>query len=210
MNVSRPHFLPLFIERLHKWALNDGEFFQGAKGMARIYMEDARYRDHDARVDALIKREAAKSFATGFVTGLGGIPFLPVGLSAGLALALLFQIRLCQAIAIIYGHNAEDIRVQQMQAVCQLGEPAKEAIKKQGNKWWAASAMRWLNPAVESQSTRLATAAAPRAASPYARAIPVIGAALSGALDMTSVLAVGKTAKAIFRQGPAQAEVPFS
>jgi hypothetical protein len=209
MNQNQRSFAPGLMDKLHKWALNDGELFQGAIGLARKYMEDTRYLDNDARVDALIKREAIKGFAAGFATGLGGLPFLPVGISAGLALALLFQIRLSQAVAIIYGHNAEDIRVKQVQAVCQLAEPAKEAIKKQGNKWGLAFAIRKLGPAVESQSAKLVSAA-PRAASPCIRVLPVIGAAFSGALDMASLLAVGMTAKAIFRQGTAQVEVPIS
>ncbi len=88
-----------------------------------------------------------------------------------------------------------------MLAFCQLGEPAKEAIKKRGNRCWADAATRWLNPAVEAESTRLVSAAAPRAATPFAKAIPVIGAVVSGAVDMTTVIAMGVTAKAVFRRG---------
>ncbi len=98
MNERKRHFIPNLIEKLQTWALNDGEFFRGAMGLARKYMEDSRYPDNDARVDSLILCESAKSFACGFLSGLGGITFLPVGLSAGLAFGLLLQIRLCRAI----------------------------------------------------------------------------------------------------------------
>ena len=43
-----------------------------AESLAAEYLGDAKYRDDDARVAALIKWETAKNFTTGFVTGLGG------------------------------------------------------------------------------------------------------------------------------------------
>jgi len=41
--------------------------------LARQYEDDDSYSDVDERVAALIRWESAKSFSSGFVTGLGGL-----------------------------------------------------------------------------------------------------------------------------------------
>ena len=41
--------------------------------LAEAYLRDSRYRNHDARIDSLIRWESSKTFATGFATGVGGV-----------------------------------------------------------------------------------------------------------------------------------------
>ena len=50
-----------------------------AADLADEYLIDLDYTDNEQRVNALIKWEMSKNFTTGFITGLGGIVSMPVG-----------------------------------------------------------------------------------------------------------------------------------
>src|SRR4051812_11667164 len=83
-----------------------------AHDLADEYLIDRGYKNHDARVAALINWETTKNFTSGFVTGLGGVLVLPVALPAAFAASWVIQARMAAAIARVYGHNIHSDRVR--------------------------------------------------------------------------------------------------
>src|SRR5262249_41137585 len=92
---------------LVKWISNkaiDGTPpLSSAHDLADEYLTDRGYRDHGARVDALINWETTKNFTSGFASGLGGLLVLPFSLPAAFAASWIIQARMAAAIARIYG-----------------------------------------------------------------------------------------------------------
>ena len=85
-----------------------------AENLATEYLTDQGYASHDERVASLVKRETTKNFTTGFLTGLGGVITLPLGMPTALGASWLIQARMAGAIARIYGHDLNDDRVRTM------------------------------------------------------------------------------------------------
>lgn len=62
------------------------------RGMTRSAAR-CRYKTTPERVEALIRNESLKGFGSGFVTGVGGILMLPVGLPAAIVSSWVLQVR---------------------------------------------------------------------------------------------------------------------
>lgn len=82
-----------------------------ATKMAKYYLEKNN-NDPEKAARALVTTQKVKTFSTGFVYSLGGIPALPVTLPADLTSALFIEIRMIAAVAIIGGYdpNAKEVR----------------------------------------------------------------------------------------------------
>ena len=107
-----------------------------AANLADEYLIDRDYDSNDERVAALIKWEMTKNFTTGFITGLGGIVALPVGVPSALVASWLIQARMAGAIARIYGHDLAEERVRTLILLSLAGDVAKQAMSDhyQANK----------------------------------------------------------------------------
>ncbi|MDQ1241844.1 MAG: hypothetical protein QG550_1095, partial [Pseudomonadota bacterium] len=103
-----------------------------AENLATEYLIDQGYETHDQRVDSLITWETTKNFTTGFITGLGGIITLPVGVPSALAASWLIQARMAGAIARIYGHDLVEDRVRTLILLSLAGDVAKKAMADLG------------------------------------------------------------------------------
>jgi len=178
-----------------------------AEQLARDYVDDGSYPTDDRRVDALIKWESGKNFASGFVTGLGGIVTFPVSIPAALGASWLIQARMAGAIARIYGHDLSSERVRTKILLSLAGDIAKEAMKDLGLKSGSALTQR----AVEQVPGRalveinkrigaqLLARAGQRVVLRFPRAVPILGGVVGGALDAAVCRVVGRTAKTLFR-----------
>lgn len=179
-----------------------------AEALAAHYREDPRYGDDDARVDALIRRETRKNFATGFVTGLGGFATMPVAIPSALGASWVLQARLAGAIARLYGHDLASERVRTAILLSLAGDVARDAMRDlalltRGNPLEEASrapipgrAMVEVNKRI---GQRLLTSFGRRGGS---RAVPLVGGVVGGAFDAVVCRMVGRTAKAMFRPAP--------
>jgi len=74
--------------RLVKYLLEKGLGGAGplssARDLADEYLIDQGYATDDERVDRLVKWEMSKNFTTGFITGLGGVITLSIGIPSAL------------------------------------------------------------------------------------------------------------------------------
>ena len=120
------------LSRLLDKALGGIPPLSSAESLATEYLTDQSYVSHDERVASLVKRETTKNFATGFLTGLGGVITLPVGVPAALGASWLIQARMAGAIARIYGHDLNDDRVRTMILLSLAGDVAREAMEDLG------------------------------------------------------------------------------
>jgi len=67
-----------------------------------------------------------------FITGLGGIVTLPVGVPSALGASWLIQARMAGAIARIYGHDLAEERVRTLILLSLAGDVAKQAMSDLG------------------------------------------------------------------------------
>lgn len=178
-----------------------------AESVASTYLRDAKYRDDDARVAALIKWETTKNFTTGFLTGLGGFLTLPVAVPAALAASWVVQARMAGAIARIYGHDLESARVRTKVLLSLAGDVAKDAIKDLGLKVGDKLTQRGVDQIpgrllveVDKRiAAKLAAQVGSRVVLRFPRAVPLIGGVVGGALDAVVCRKVGATARTLFR-----------
>jgi hypothetical protein len=178
-----------------------------AEALATEYLGDAKYRDDDARVAALIKWETGKNFTSGFLTGLGGFLTLPVAVPAALAASWVVQARMAAAVARIYGHALEDERVRTRILLSLAGDVARDAMKdlgiKVGDKLTQRAVEqirgRLLVELNKRIGAKLAAQVGQRVLLKFPRAVPVLGGVVGGALDAVVCRKVGATARTLFR-----------
>jgi uncharacterized protein (DUF697 family) len=178
-----------------------------AEDLATGYLIDQGYATHDARVASLVKWEMTKNFTTGFITGLGGVVTLAVGVPSALVASWLIQARMAGAIARIYGHDLNEDRVRTMILLSLAGDVAREAMKDvgidlggklphQGMKLVPGRALVEINKRI---GFKLLTKAGTRGVAQFPKVIPVVGGVVGGAFDAVVCRMVGRTAKTLFR-----------
>jgi len=179
----------------------------GAADLADEYLIDLDYADNEQRVNALIKWEMSKNFTTGFITGLGGIVSMPVGVPSALVASWLIQARMAGAIARIYGHDLDADRVRTLILLSLAGDVAKAAMSDFGLnlggklpqtalKQVPGRALVEINKRIGLQ---LLTKAGGRTVAQFPKAIPVVGGVVGGAFDAVVCRMVGRTARKLFR-----------
>ncbi len=181
--------------------------FVGAAALATQYLDAPTHPNDDARVAALIKREAGKNFATGFLTGLGGFLTLPVAVPTALAASWVVQSRMAAAIARIYGHPLEEPRVRTKILLSLAGDVARDAVKDLGIRIGDRLTQRAVDQIpgrllVEVNKrlgAKLAGQVGQRVLLRFPRAVPVLGGVVGGALDAVVCRKVGATARTLFR-----------
>jgi hypothetical protein len=183
---------------------------EGPEELAAEYRADPAYRSVEDRVKALIRWEASKNFASGFATGLGGLVTLPLAIPAALGASWILQARLAAATAVLHGHSLKEDRVRTLVLLAILGNSAKEVAKSAGvivGQRITLNAIRGipgralieLNKRV---GLRLLAKAGQTGVVHLAKAVPLVGGLVGGALDATLCLAVGKSARQIFAAEP--------
>lgn len=99
-----------------------------AKKMADYYMKKNNNNPEKA-AKALVTTQKVKTFSTGFVYSLGGIPALPVTLPADLTSALFIEIRMIAAVAIIGGYDPNSKEVRTLIFLCLIWGNIKKWLK---------------------------------------------------------------------------------
>lgn len=199
------------VEKIGAWLIDHATRgygpFASSSHLAGEYLRDRKYPDNDARVDSLIRWETSKNALSGFVTGLGGLITLPAGLTAGLAAAYIYQLRMSGAIAEIYGHSVEEERTKVFMLGCLIGDSLQRALKEAGVKVGTRVTQnliaripgRLLAEINKRVGFRLLTKAGEKGVINLMKGVPLVGGVISGSLDAAMCRTVGRTAKRIFR-----------
>jgi len=177
-----------------------------AENLAKEYLIDNSYPDHEERIESLINWETAKNFTSGFVAGLGGIITLPVSIPAAFGASWIIQARMVAAIAKIAGYDINSDRVKTFILLCIVGDVMKDILKDTGIKIStnlsktaiARIPGRVLIEINKRIGFRLITKAGEKGVINIIRGIPIIVAPISGAFDAIYCREVGKKAKKLF------------
>ena len=187
--------------------LPGGFRLSSALELADEYLRDGSYRDNDERVDALIRWETSKSFAAGFLGGLGGVLTIPISLPGTLVAAWVVQDRMAAAVACIYGHDTLEDRVQAFVLLSVLGKFALDAVKKAAEEIGIKLGTKALKQipgslliAINKQvGFRMLTKTGRRGTVNLIKGIPLIGGVVGGTIDAVNCRAAGSFARSLFR-----------
>lgn len=199
--------LPPVVEKILASAIGGVGPLGSAEKLAQDYLDDSSYSTNDERVTALIQWETSKNFASGFLTGLGGLTTLPVAIPGALGASWVVQARMSAAIAVIYGHDVYNDRVRTFVLLTLLGEAtAKEVLRQLGIKIGQRVFSRGVQKIPgrilleinKRVGFRLLTKAGERGVINMTKLLPGVGGLVGGTIDAIACRMVGKTAKRLF------------
>lgn len=164
----------------------------------------------DEAARRLVRWQVLKAGTTGFVTGLGGLITMPIGVPANLVGVLFLQVRMIAAIAHLGGHDTGRDDVRTLCYACLCGKAATDILKSTGieiGKKLATTAIKaipghtliGINKAV---GFRLLTKFGEKGIVNIHKFIPVAGGIVGGGFDASTTYAIGKVARNVFLSPP--------
>ena len=196
------------VERMLTWAykqaLSSHGPIDGAIELAESYQ--GRHGSPRRDANALIRWQTAKAAGLGFITGVPGLPAIPVTLPANLTSVLFIQIRMIAAIAYLGDYDLNDDRVKTLCFACLCGNAARTILREAGievSQKMAMSAFRRLpgRAFIEINKRvgfRLLTKFGEKGVINAGRAIPLLGGLVGGGVDAAWTKAIGNQARNVF------------
>jgi hypothetical protein len=185
-------------------AVNGLPGFDSAREIAESYMNNGK--DTISNCNSLIRWQNSKAATSGFVTGLGGVITMPVGIPANLASVMYVQIRMIAAIAHMGGHDIKDDRVKSLVYLCLAGNGAKDILKDIGiiiGKKMTAQMIKNISGKTISTINqkvgfRLLTKFGEKGVLNLGKAVPLLGGIIGGASDGITTNIIGNIARNTF------------
>ena len=196
------------VERILTWtykqALSSHGPIDGAIELAESYQ--GRYGSPRRDANALIRWQTVKAAGLGFITGVPGLPAIPVTLPANLTSVLFIQIRMIAAIAYLGGYDLNDDRVKTLCFACLCGNAARTILREAGieiSQKMAVASLKRLPKRTfigtnKKVGFRLLTKFGEKGAINAGRAIPLLGGLIGGGVDAAWTKAIGNRARDIF------------
>ena len=192
----------------YKQALSSHGPIDGALELAERYQDRHGSPSRDAH--ALIRWQTIKAAGLGFITGLPGLPAMPVTLPANLTSVLFIQIRMMAAIAHLGGYDLDDDRVRTLCLACLCGHAARTILREAGleiSQKMAVLALRRLPKRTfieinKKVGFRLLSKFGEKGAINVGRAVPLLGGLVGGGVDAAWTKAMGDRARDIFIPEP--------
>jgi uncharacterized protein (DUF697 family) len=135
--------------------------------------------DINEQVNQLIKYQVAKTSATGFITGMGGLITLPVAIPADVAATIYVQTKMIAAIAHMGGYDIRDDKVKTLVYICLVGDAVKDVLTEMGVSIARRSLVR-----VSGKS--------------LSRLLPFVGGIIGGTINGITTKAMGEIARKTF------------
>ena len=185
-------------------AVNGVPGFDSAQKMAEDYSSgNGTLR---SKVNSLIRWQTLKAGISGFITGFGGLPAMPITIPANLASVLYVQIRMIAAIAYMGGHDLKNDKVQSLVYACLAGNAAKDVLKDIGivvgtkltTQAIANISGKTLTAINQKVGFRLLTKFGEKGAVNLGKAVPIVGGVIGGSVDIYATNKVGEVARDIF------------
>ena len=175
-------------------------------------------RSVDEAAVKLINAQIAKSTASGFVTGLGGILTIPVSLPANLATVLYFQLRMIAGVAYMAGYDVHSPQVRSLAYVCLAGLTMEQLLKNTGikvgtriTKSVGSKLPGKLTASINQKvGYRLFTKFGNRSALSVGKAVPILGGVISGGIDMLETQMIAERAYNMFIGGDGEHAADFT
>lgn len=175
-----------------------------AEELAQSYMKGGGSKID--QVNSLIRWQNTKAGTSGFLSGLGGIITLPVGLPANITSVLFVQIRMIAAIAVIGGYNIRDDQVKSLVYLCLAGNSAKDIAKGAGivlgtklsNTAIKSISGKTLTTINQKVGFRLFTKFGEKGVINLGKMVPLAGGFIGGAFDSVTTNTIGNVARNTF------------
>jgi EcsC protein family len=215
-----PHVGSGLVRELLVRAIDGAGPFRGAAAAADANLAESG-GDRAAAVSALIDRHVRGAGLGGFVTNLGGLVTMAVGIPANVAGLALLQCHLVATIAHLHGYDLNDPRVRNAVLACLLGPNAVEELVRSGDlpsgpMGLATSPVH--DPALDTSIAQAVTTelfgrvGGRRMATTIGRRIALLGGGVGAIGDGVSTYRIGRYAerelKARPRSGSAPATAP--
>jgi len=113
-----------------EFAINGNSAFPGAKTTAARSLQVKGERE--AAIDSIVMQHIGLASAQGFLTSVGGLLTLPVGLPANLAGLAVLSVRMIGSIAHLRGYDVDDRRVRAALTLAMLGDDEVRRLVSEG------------------------------------------------------------------------------
>ncbi|MGN6408760.1 MAG: EcsC family protein [Curtobacterium sp.] len=183
-----------------------GARYVRAEGTRREVAADER-EDIEKAIKRLIVESVEAAGVAGFVTGLGGLITLPVTIPANIAGGLVINARLAAAIAYLRGYDPTDPHVRTVVTMVAIGSSAQQVISAVGVKVGEKVAMQAIAKVPMSVIRQInkrvgfmliAKYGTKRSVVTLAKAVPLVGGVVGGAVDGTMTGLIGRTSSQMF------------
>lgn len=180
-----------FTQWLVQLAIHGFGPLESAAQVAYKIKASKRYESDATRIDALVRQEANKSFTAGFLTSLPVPVALPAMLPVALLATWLIQARMVAAMAILLGHDADDLWVRTTVLLALDDARTPKALQEAGldpGQWAALGMAQHLaQPVLKNLWHKAGEALLKRAGrrgwTRAGRFVPILGAVVAGGLD---------------------------
>jgi hypothetical protein len=172
------------------FAIDGSPAFPGAKATAARSLQSKS--DREAAIDSLVRYHVSVASAQGFMTSVGGLLTLPVGLPANIAGMAVLSVRMIAAIAHLRGYDVDDRRVRAALTLAMLGDDEVRRLVADGklpSSPLAVATAPMFDPALERTiSERVMGSLASRIGGKHlavvvVRRIPLVGGGVGAAVD---------------------------
>ncbi|PKQ21567.1 MAG: hypothetical protein CVT65_17885 [Actinobacteria bacterium HGW-Actinobacteria-5] len=172
------------------FAIDGSPAFPGAKASAARSLQSKR--DREQAIDSLARYHVSMASMQGFLTSVGGLITLPVGLPANIAGLAVLSVRMIAGIAHLRGYDVDDRRVRAALTLAMLGDDEVRRLVADGKlpaSPLAIATAPMFDPALEQRiSERVMGALAGRLGGKHlavvvVRRIPLVGGGVGAAVD---------------------------
>lgn len=164
--------------------------------------------DSEQGIADLIRSHVRYAALVGFMTSFGGVFNTPIAAPLNLSSVIVIQVRMIAAIAHLRGYALHDRKVKTLVFICLTGSSAVALLQELGY-----SVGRKLGVEAVSHGSRVSLKKFHNTLGRYlalrygaqkgvARATPVVGGVVGGAIDASMTYGIGATAKVIFKPQP--------
>ena len=185
-------------------AVNGIPGLDSAQELAENYISKGGNRLEMA--NSLIRWQNTKAGTSGFITGVGGLVFMPVTIPANIASVMYVQVRMIAAIAYLGGHDIKDDKVKTLIYMCMAGNAVKDIAKDVGIVIGRKVATQTIKNISGKTITainqkigfRLLTKFGEKGAINFGKAIPLFGGLIGGTFDVVTTNTIGNIVRNTF------------
>lgn len=178
------------LRSLVDFAIDGSQAFPGAKATAARSLQSKG--DREQAIEALSRHHVSMASMQGFLTSVGGLLTLPVGLPANIAGLAVLSVRMIACIAHLRGYDVDDRRVRAALTLAMLGDDEVRRLVADGKlptSPLAIATAPMFDPSLEQRiSERVMAALAGRLGGKHlavvvVRRIPLVGGGVGAAVD---------------------------
>jgi hypothetical protein len=130
MVTRTPEMAGGLLRSIIDFAIDGNNTFPGAKSAAAHVLQAKGERE--AAIDSIVMQHIGLASAQGFLTSVGGLFTLPVGLPANLAGMAVLSVRMIGSIAHLRGYDVDDRRVRSALTLAMLGDDEVRRLLAEG------------------------------------------------------------------------------